>query len=243
MHGLGCLPPTIDEQDQEFHLATLRLPTVPKTELPVQTKMPPWKPLDQNGLGTCTAESTLLALVVAYHKKTGKWLYKTAREAQAAAETLYVEATGDATKRRGAELRPLMKHATKVGIRLPDGSRVKATSYHCLLPSKDIRSDIESAIAEGYPVVTGWYWPKVWMVDPPFDTYPNPKPNAPLAGGHAIALWRATLKHPTAGSAALRRDHGAMQSWGEEVGNDGNVYINAALEVKGWLFDGWVIKY
>lgn len=240
MPGLGALPPTLDIRDQQYHLATLGLPPVTATALPVQTAMPPWKPLDQNGWGTCTAESTLLSLVVAYHKATGKWLYANAKEAQHAAEVLYVEATGDTTKSRGAELRPLLKHANKVGILLPNGTRVRSTSYHCLIPAKDIRADIEAAVAAGMAVVTAWYWPEKWMVDPPFDTLPNPQPNAPLAGGHAIVVWRATMKHPSAGSSALRRDHAFMQSWGEKYGNDGTEYVNAALEVKGWLFDAWV---
>jgi hypothetical protein len=243
MPGLGCLPPTLDVRDQAFHFATLALPTVKPTALPVQTALPPWKPLDQNGYGTCTAEATLLALVIAYHKKYGRWLYKNSTEAQRAAETLYVEATGDRTKQVGAELRPLMAHAKNVGILLPDGRRVKAASYHCLIPAKDVRADIEAAIAAGMAVVTAWYWPKVWMVaHPPFDTLPTPKPNAPLAGGHAIVAWRAAMKHPSAGASTLRRDHALAQSWGEEVGNDGVEYVNAALEVKGWLFDAWVLQ-
>lgn len=241
--GLGCLPPTLDVRDQAYHFATLGLPPVTATKLPVQTAMPPWKPLDQNGHGTCTAEATLLALVIAHHKATGRWLYRTAAEAQRSAVTLYLEATGDTTLARGAELRTLMKAAAKRGILLPDGSRVKAASYHCLMPSRDIRADIEAAISAGMAVVTAWYWPDAWMVEhPPFDTLPNPKPNAPLAGGHAIVAWRAVMKHPAAGSPALRRDHALMQSWGETVGNDGTEYVNAALEKTGWLFDAWVLQ-
>ncbi len=240
-HGLGCLPPTFDPRDQDYHLSTLALPPVKAVQLPVQAPLPPWHPLDQNGYGTCTAEATLLALVVAWHKKTGVWLYTNAAEAQHAAHTLYVEATGDHTLQRGAELRTLMKAAQKTGIVLRDGSRVKAASYHCLLPSADVRGAIESAIAAGMIVVTAWRWPQVWMTDPAFDTYPNPPANAPLAGGHAIGAFRAVLKHPSAGSKALRRDHALEQSWGD-FGNNGTVYVNAALETKGWLFDAWVIQ-
>ena len=241
MPGLGCLPPTFDPQDQDYHLATLALPPVKAVQLPVQAPLPPWHPLDQNGYGTCTAESTLLALVVAWHKKTGVWLYANAVEAQHAAQTLYVQATGDHTMQQGAELRTLMKAAQKVGILLPDGTRVKAASYHCLLPSADIRGTIASAIAAGMVVVTGWKWPNLWMPDPPFDTYPDPSPNAPLAGGHAIAAWRAVMKHPTARSKVLRLDHALEQSWGD-YGNKGTVYVDAALETKGWMFDAWVIQ-
>ena len=129
-HGLGCLPPTFDPRDQDYHLSTLALPPVKAVQLPVAAPLPPWHPLDQNGYGTCTAEATLLALVVAWHKKTGIWLYANATEAQHAAQALYVEATGDHTLRRGAELRTLMKAAQKTGIVTPDGSRVKAASYH-----------------------------------------------------------------------------------------------------------------
>jgi hypothetical protein len=32
-----------------------------------------------------------------------------------------------------------MKAASRTGIVLPDGSRVKAASHHCLLPSSDVR--------------------------------------------------------------------------------------------------------
>ena len=241
-YGLGCLPPTLDIRDQEFHFSTLAVPPVKAVALPVQVPMPPWHPLDQNGHGTCTAEATLLALVVAYHKKHGVWLYRNAGEAQAAAELLYVEATGDRTKLRGAELRTLMACVKNVGIRLPDGTRVKAASYHCLLPSTNIRNDIAAAIAAGMAVVTAWKWPNVWMVEhPSFDTLPNPAPNASLAGGHAIVAWRAVMKHPSAGSSALRLDHALMQSWGPTVGNDGTEYVNAALEVKGWLFDAFIL--
>ncbi len=75
----------------------------------MQAPPPPWHPLDQNGHGTCTAEAAPFALVVAWHKKTGIWLYANATQAQHAAQALYVEATGDQTLQRGAELRTLMK--------------------------------------------------------------------------------------------------------------------------------------
>ena len=90
-----------------------------------------------------------------------------------------------------------MKAAQKTGIVTPVGGRVRAASYHCLLASSDVRGAIESAIAAGMIVVTAWRWPQVWMTDPAFDTYPDPAPNAPLAGGHAIGAFRAVLKHPT----------------------------------------------
>lgn len=242
MPGLGCIPSALDVRDQGYHAATLKLPRVKAVQLPVQTPLPPWHPLDQDGLGTCTGEATLLALVVAYHKKTGKWLYADWGQAQTAAERLYVEATGDHTKERGAELRTLMRAAQKTGIWLSDGTRVKAASYHCLLPSANIRGDIEAAIAAGMVVVTGWKWPNIWMKDPPFDTLPNPPANAPLAGGHAIGIWRAVMKHPSARSSALRRDHAFEQSWGPTFGNKGTEYVNSALEVTGWMFDAWVIQ-
>ena len=246
LHGLGCVPSPFDPKDQQYHFATLGVEVAPT--LPVQTLLPPWHPLNQNGHGTCTGESVLLATVVAYHKKTGVWLYANEAEAQSAAETLYVEATGDHTMLRGSDLRTILKWAQATGIRLPNGSRVKIASYHTLLPAADqptvaaVTASIEAAIAAGMVVITGWYWPQIWMTDPgQFATYPSPVAHAPLAGCHAIAEWRAAMGHPSPGATTLLRMHAFEQSW-NGFGNKGTVYFDSGLESRGWMFDAWVAQ-
>lgn len=243
--GLGAIPSGFDEGDAAYHFLTTAAAAAPRPVLPVQLPaLPPGHPWDQDSLGTCVGNGVGLAAVIAIHKATGKWIVRDAVQGEALAKDLYHLANpSDPTYRRGAIIRDALKAAQKIGVLGGDGKRHKIGPYRSLLPSADIRSDIERAIAAGMAVVTGWHWPDMWVVaNPPFDTLPDPPKGASLAGGHCVCLWRAVMKHPRAGSPALRRDHSIENSWDKRFTRDGAAYVNAALEVTGWLFDAWIIE-
>jgi hypothetical protein len=112
-----------------------------------------------------------------------------------------------------------------------------------MLPSNDIIHDIERAIGAGMVVVTGWRWPRMWMLrDYSFDTLPDPPPTAPIAGGHAVGICQATMKHPAAGVPSLREDALIANSWNLRWTKDGLAYVDTAMARAGWLFDALVVE-
>ncbi len=237
-HGLGALRSPVDPRDAEYHAVTLGLPTAPA--LPVQVALPPGGAWDQGSEGTCVGHGVGLAAVVAIHRATGEWIVRDAGAGHRLGRDLYYQTTHDATYSYGTWARLALRTALKVGVLGADGRRHKIGAYHSLLPSADIRSDIEAALAAGMVVNVSYAWSRRWMVaNAPFDTLPRPA--LPDAGGHNVSIWRAAMKHPTAGSAALRRDHSLRNSWGSSWFGDGAAYVDAAIETTSRLWEAWVI--
>src|SRR5574343_105299 len=236
-YGLGCLPSPVDPRD--YHVSRLAL--APRPTLPVAVPLPPGHPWDQGSLGTCVGHGTGMAVVIAIHKATGKWIVKDALKGERLAKDLYLQATGDTTYMRGAWVRQAVAAAKKIGVLGADGKRYKIQAYHSLLPAADIRAEVETALAAGMGVITAWEWPRNWMAaDYPFDTLPNPRP--PTVGGHCVLVWRAAMKHPAPNSGLLRRDHAIENSWDGAFTKDGSAYLNSALENTPRLWEAWVVE-
>ena len=237
-HGLGALRSPADPRDADYHVARLALPTAPS--LPVQVALPPGGAWDQGDEGTCVGHGVGLAAVVAIHKATGIWIVKDAAAGHRLARDLYYQTTHDTTYSYGTWARLALRTALKLGVLGADGKRHRIGAYHSLLPSSDIRSSVEAALAAGMLVNVSFEWPRRWMVEnAPFDTLPSPTKASP--GGHNVSIWRAVMKHPTAGSPALRRDHSLRNSWGAGWFGDGAAYFNSALETGSRLWEAWVI--
>lgn len=237
-HGLGAFPSPPDPRDAVYAAVTLALPTAPT--LPVQVMLPPGGAWDQGSEGTCVGHGVGLAAVVAIHKATGRWIVRTPAEGHRLGRDLYYQTTHDASYSRGTWARLALRTALKLGVLGADGKRHKIGAYHSLLPSTDIRSDVEAALAAGMLVNVSYAWSRRWMVaTAPFDTLP--RPTLPDAGGHNVSLWRAAMKHPTSGSSALRRDHSLRNSWGAAWCGDGAAYLDSAIETTPRLWEAWII--
>lgn len=235
-HGLGALRSPADPRD--FSAAVLLPPTAPS--LPVQVALPPGGAWDQGTEGTCVGHGVGLAAVVAIHKATGKWIVTNPADGHRLGRDLYYQTTHDATYSYGTWARLALRTALKLGVLGSDGKRHKIGGYHSLLPSADIRSAVELALAAGMIVNVSYGWPKRWMLDTaPFDTLPSP--GVADVGGHNVSIWRAAMKHPTAGSTSLRRDHSLRNSWGSAWFGDGAAYFNSAIETTPRLWEAWVI--
>ena len=225
-----------------WHFGSHLASAAPLPVLPVTVPLPPGHPWNQDGLGTCIGNGCGLACVVAIHRATGRWIVESAQAGEALAHDLYHGANpGDSGYKQGARLIDALRFAQSTGVIGQDGKRYKIKTFHSLLPSTDINGDVERALAAGMAVATGWKWSAAWMADPAahFDTLPHP--GAPWAGGHCVAIWRAVMKHPSAGTTALRRDHDLEQSWGA-WGVQGGAYFDAALERDPTLlFDAYAV--
>ena len=243
--ALGCLPPTFDPGDADYHFAKIAQ-ALPAPVLPVKAPLPPGYPWDQGNEGTCVGHGIGLAVVVAIHRKTGKWIVDDAKSGHALARDLYWQGTHDPTYQRGAQLRDVARAARNVGALGKDGTRHRIATYRTMLPSTDIVHDIERAIGAGYVVATGWRWPNLWMArDYSFDTLPDPPADSPIAGGHCVGLCQATMKHPYANApagSALREDGLIANSWDLRWTKDGLAYVDTALIRAGWMFDALVIE-
>ena len=241
LYGLGAIPSPPDDRDAAFNLATLALPIKPALPVSLPNLPAVW---NQGQTGTCVGHGVGLAIAIAFYKKLGYWIANNPVDGEVLSRDLYLQATGDKTLQLGADSRTAQKCATAVGVlgRTNKGiqQRFRIASYHSILPSADVEGAIESALAGGMAVIAGLRWPQNWMLRTvPFDTLPAP--SAASAGGHCVAFWRAALKHPAAGSSALRVDDCMRNSWGLLFGPGGNAYVDHAV-VQARSFDLWTLQ-
>lgn len=236
-HGLGALPSPADPRDADYHVATLALPAAPA--LPVSVGLPPGGAWQQGDEGTCVGHGVGLAAVIAIHKATGEWIVRDAAAGHRLGRDLYYQTTHDYSYQVGTWARLALRTAVKVGVLGADGKRHKIAAYHAV-SGPDIVGAVVQALAAGMVVNVSYGWPKRWMIDnAPFDTLP--KPGAADAGGHNICIWRMAMKHPTAGSAALREDASIRNSWGAAWFTDGAAYHDSAILATPRLWEAWVI--
>ena len=246
LRKLACIPSPADDGDAAYHISTLALPIAPPLPVQIRTR-PPGTPWDQGQLGTCVGNGSGLACVVALNVKLGYWITQTSAQGEALAHDLYHLANPyDPTYEQGADIRSALKAAQKVGVlgytKAGIQQRFRIKSYHSLLPSPDLSTAIEAAIAAGMVVVVGFRWPEDWMVQSvPLDTLPTPPAGEPAAGGHCVGIWRAAMRRPSPQVTALARMHELENSWGEAFGPGGAAFYEAALEPS-MIFDAYVVQ-